>query len=279
MLLVVANRGTKYLRPNSRRQDHRGVETSGRPGLVSVFTGRGGLQETCDSRLVSYAENNGQIPPDFLKMNGIDRRSFLKGVLAAGACISGTCARATNPGFQLQDGDTVVFYGDSITNQKLYTVYTEALVLTRFPQMRVRFVHSGRSGDRVSGGANGTVDQRLERDVFPYRPNVATVMLGMNDAGYRPYDSEIFQKYADGYLHIADRIRSEFPKAPGSEQTVARAGPELIPDCVHPSPGPSRHGGNPASGVACAFDRFERGDRCIEGRQRTVRAGPTSKLL
>jgi lysophospholipase L1-like esterase len=147
------------------------------------------------------------------KMNGMDRRSFLKGVLAAGAGLSGTGVRAATPDFELQDGDTVVFYGDSITNQKLYTVYTEAFVLTRFPQMRVRFVHSGWSGDRVSGGVNGTVDQRLERDVFAYRPTVVTVMLGMNDAEYRPYDAEIFRKYADGYLHIVDRIRSEFPMA------------------------------------------------------------------
>jgi lysophospholipase L1-like esterase len=146
-------------------------------------------------------------------MNGIDRRSFLKGVLAAGTAISGTGVSAATPGFELQDGDTVVFYGDSITSQKLYTVYTEAFVLTRFPQMRVRFVHSGWSGDRVSGGGIGTVDQRLERDVFPYRPTVVTVMLGMNDAEYRPYDPQIFQKYADGYLHIVDRIQNEFPKA------------------------------------------------------------------
>lgn len=164
-------------------------------------------------RLLSYAENSGQILSDFLKMNGIDRRSFLKGLLAAGGAVSGAGLSTTTPGFQLQDGDTVVFYGDSITSQKLYTVYTEAFVLTRFPQMRVRFVHSGWSGDRVSGGGNGTVDQRLERDVFPYRPTVVTVMLGMNDGEYRPYDPEIFQKYADGYLHIVDRIQREFPKA------------------------------------------------------------------
>jgi lysophospholipase L1-like esterase len=143
-------------------------------------------------------------------MNGIDRRSFLKGVLAAGAAVSGT--GAATPSFLLQDGDTVVFYGDSITSQKLYTVYTEVFVLTRFPQMRVRFVHSGWSGDRVSGGGNGTVDQRLERDVFSYRPTVVTVMLGMNDAEYQPYDAEIFQKYTDGYLHIVDRIQREFPE-------------------------------------------------------------------
>src|SRR5580658_9039880 len=144
------------------------------------------------------------------------RRFFMKGALTTLAAVAGTSAgdvAAGTPGFELRDGDTVVFYGDSITNQKLYTVYTEAFVLTRFPQMRVRFVHSGWSGDRVSGGLMGTIDQRLERDVFRYRPTVVTVMLGMNDGEYQPYDRAIFQKYADGYLHIVDRIKSEFPEA------------------------------------------------------------------
>jgi lysophospholipase L1-like esterase len=162
-------------------------------------------------------------------MNGIDRRSFLTGALAVGAGIPGPGVRAAAPDFELRDGDTVVFYGDSITNQKLYTVYTEAFVLTRFPQMRVRFVHSGWSGDRVSGGLMGTIDQRLERDVFRYRPTVVTVMLGMNDGEYQPYDRALFQKYADGYLHIVDRIKSEFPEArltvmgPSAYDDVTRA--------------------------------------------------------
>jgi lysophospholipase L1-like esterase len=163
-------------------------------------------------------------------VTGIDRRSFLRAVVSAGAGISAAGLRAAAPGFELRDGDTVVFYGDSITSQKLYTVYTEAFVLTRFPQIQVRFVHSGWSGDRVSGGRLGTIDQRLERDVFPYRPTVVTVMLGMNDGEYRPYDPEIFHKYADGYLHIVGRIQGEFPKA-----RLTVMGPSAYDDVTRPA--------------------------------------------
>jgi hypothetical protein len=35
--------------------------------------------------------------------------------------------------FELKDGDRVVFYGDSITEQRLYTTYVEQYVLTRYP--------------------------------------------------------------------------------------------------------------------------------------------------
>ena len=85
--------------------------------------------------------------------------------------------------FSLNAGDRVVFYGDSITDQRLYTVYVETYVLTRFPHLDVSFVHSGWGGDRVSGGGGGPIDVRLERDVFPYQPTVMTIMLGMNDGG------------------------------------------------------------------------------------------------
>jgi hypothetical protein len=54
--------------------------------------------------------------------------------------------------FPLKDGDRVVFYGDSITDQRLYTTFTETYVVTRFPALRVWFVHSGVGGDRVTGG-------------------------------------------------------------------------------------------------------------------------------
>src|SRR3954470_3170765 len=80
------------------------------------------------------------------------------------------------PGFQLKDGDRVVFYGDSITDQRLYTTFTESFVITRFPSLNVTFTHSGWGGDRVGGGGGGPIDVRLTRDVFPYRPTVVTIM-------------------------------------------------------------------------------------------------------
>jgi lysophospholipase L1-like esterase len=117
------------------------------------------------------------------------------------------------PAFYLHDGDTVVFYGDSITDRLLYSVYTEAYVSAHFPRLRVRFIHSGWGGDRVSGGAGGPIDQRLDRDVFAYRPTVVTILLGMNDGEYRPFDALLFEKYAQGYRHIIERIKKELPNA------------------------------------------------------------------
>ena len=115
-----------------------------------------------------------------------------------------------NP-FHLKKGDRVVFYGDSITDQRLYTTFVETFVVTRFPDLKVSFVHSGWGGDRVSGGAGGGIDLRLQRDVFAYKPTVMTVMLGMNDASYKPFDAETYHQYTNGYQHIVDSVKQNSP--------------------------------------------------------------------
>ncbi|HMD49103.1 MAG TPA: SGNH/GDSL hydrolase family protein [Bryobacteraceae bacterium] len=129
------------------------------------------------------------------------------------AILAGATSIAAQNEFYLKDGDSVVFYGDSITNQRLYTTFTEAYVLTRFPQLNVRFVHSGWSGDSVAGGIGGPIDKRLERDVIAYRPTVVTIMLGMNDAGYRVFDPALFESYRAGYEHIVKSLKTAAPKA------------------------------------------------------------------
>jgi lysophospholipase L1-like esterase len=114
-------------------------------------------------------------------------------------------------GFALRAGDRVVFYGDSITDQRLYTTFVEDYVVTRFPRMKVDFIHSGWGGDRVTGGGGGPIDLRLQRDVIAYKPTVMTIMLGMNDGSYRAYDPRIFDTYASGYQHIVEAVKAALP--------------------------------------------------------------------
>ncbi|MDB5353318.1 MAG: lysophospholipase L1-like esterase [Planctomycetota bacterium] len=124
--------------------------------------------------------------------------------------------------FALKDGDRVVFYGDSITDQRLYTTFVETFVVTRFPKSNITFVHSGWGGDRVGGGGGGPVDVRLQRDVVAYNPTVVSIMLGMNDASYRAFDKKIFDAYAKGYEHIVDTLKE---KAPGVRLTLIQPSP------------------------------------------------------
>ena len=113
--------------------------------------------------------------------------------------------------FFLKDGDRVVFYGDSITDQRLYTTFAETFAVTRFPKANLTFVHSGWGGDRVTGGGGGPINVRLDRDVIAYKPTVVTIMLGMNDASYQPFREPIFNTYAKGYEHIVEKLKADLP--------------------------------------------------------------------
>ncbi|GAB4126386.1 MAG: hypothetical protein Kow001_22180 [Acidobacteriota bacterium] len=124
--------------------------------------------------------------------------------------------------FYLRDGDAVVFYGDSITENGGYARLVEEYTVTRFPQWKVRFYYAGVGGDRVTGGALGSLEERLSRDVIARRPTVVTVMLGMNDAGYRPFDETLFQQYRQGYTTLVRRLKAELP---GVRITVIQPSP------------------------------------------------------
>jgi lysophospholipase L1-like esterase len=144
------------------------------------------------------------------------RIAFLAGLAAfVPLAAPGAGAGETAP-FYLRDGDRVVFYGDSITEQSFwgagaYADFTETYVLTRFPGMRIDFTNSGWGGDAVSWSGGGTIDQRVQRDIIAHEPTVVTIMLGMNDGKYQPMDPEVFRTYRDGYRRIVDAIRRELP--------------------------------------------------------------------
>ena len=124
-----------------------------------------------------------------------------------------SCATAPAQEFALKDGDTVVFYGDSITAQRLYTRFAEDFVLTRYPDLHIRFVNSGVPGDQVSGGYAGTMAQRVERDVRPFHPAMITVMLGMNDGWWGTESPQIDAAFQKGYSEVLDALRKAAPEA------------------------------------------------------------------
>jgi len=149
--------------------------------------------------------------------------------VCADSLVSVATAPAAGQGFYLKGGDTVVFYGDSITEQNLYNQYVELYTATRFPHMRVHFYGAGVGGDRVSGGGGGPIDQRLERDVYSEKPTVITVMLGMNDGSYRATTPDIENTYVKGYEHLLDSIHEHAPNA-----RVTLLGPSPYDDVTGP---------------------------------------------
>lgn len=101
----------------------------------------------------------------------------------------------------LKDGDTLVFCGDSITHQCLYTQYVEDFFFTRFPKLHVRFHNAGVGGDR----AQDTL-LRFDDDIASFKPKYVTILLGMNDGSYRDFDKATFDTYQAGMTTLLDKI-------------------------------------------------------------------------
>ncbi len=127
------------------------------------------------------------------------------------ALLAATASLFAADSLRLKDGDRVVFYGDSITDQRLYTVITETYLVTRYPNLNLSFTHSGWGGDRVTGGGGGPIDERLNRDVLAYKPTVMSIMLGMNDGSYRAETEETDRVYFNGMRHIVDTVKAADP--------------------------------------------------------------------
>jgi hypothetical protein len=70
--------------------------------------------------------------------------------------------------------------------------------------------------------------------VIALEPTVVTIMLGMNDGGYKPYDPATFAAYAQGYRLIVKKLKDALPDVrltliqPSPFDDVARA-PRFVP--------------------------------------------------
>ena len=104
---------------------------------------------------------------------------------------------------ELESGDSIVFLGDSITHQCLYTQYVEDFFYTRYPRMRLKFHNAG-----VGGAKAWDALARFDRDVAAYKPKYVTILLGMNDGQYQPFNEEIFQTYYHDMKELITKIEA-----------------------------------------------------------------------
>lgn len=127
----------------------------------------------------------------------------LLGSLLIGAAVVATtriaCA-ADAPA--LQPKDVVLVVGDSITEQKMYSVLIEDYLLMCNPIDGLRVSQVGWSGEVAAGG-----NQRLEVSMLPFAPTVATLCYGMNDGGYGPIDEKRAKWYRDNQTSIVEKFK------------------------------------------------------------------------
>ena len=90
----------------------------------------------------------------------------------------------------LQSGDLIAVCGDSITEQKLYSLYMADYFLLCQPAPDLQAMQFGWGGETAGGFL-----KRMSNDVISFKPSVATTCYGMNDGGYRAVDDGIVAGY------------------------------------------------------------------------------------
>lgn len=104
----------------------------------------------------------------------------------------------------LKPGDRMVFLGDSITEQRIYTRYVMDYFALRYPGERIEFRNAGWVNDTAPGGL-----KRLERDVLALKPTVVSICYGMNDAGVTSYKQSIYDRYIGAVKELVDMLRAK----------------------------------------------------------------------
>lgn len=138
-------------------------------------------------------------------MNPMRRRQLFTRTLVL--CLSlglSQAAQAQARHLELAQGDRIVFLGDSITHGGHYVASFENALWCLLPEKNLTFFNAGVSGDVAANAL-----ERLDAEVIAQEPDVVTILLGMNDAGYRALDEGLLANYRRDMTAIVKRLREE----------------------------------------------------------------------
>jgi lysophospholipase L1-like esterase len=131
-------------------------------------------------------------------MRNICLGAFAFAVVAVAVAVVPFISQAEN----LKPGDFVAVIGDSITEQKDYSVNIEDYLLMCQPAAGLKAMQFGWGGETAEGFKN-----RMVNDCFRYAPAVATTCYGMNDGAYGPMDAKRAQWYHDNQRAVVQGMK------------------------------------------------------------------------
>lgn len=103
----------------------------------------------------------------------------------------------------LQPHDIVAICGDSITQQKQYSVFMEDYFLMCQPAEKLRAAQFGWNGEQAAG-----LNARINNDVLPFKPTVATICYGMNDGHYRGMTPATGDAYRQNVTEVVEKLKA-----------------------------------------------------------------------
>jgi hypothetical protein len=130
-------------------------------------------------------------------------------VLLLGGCLGGPQGGALDADgvrFIIQDGDTVVFYGDGVSDVQWSPMFIRTYIATRYPEWRNTFIN------RVVGGDEAISIKRFERDVVDQKPDVAFFMICGDDKGNGKLSSKRVKTFLGNVEESVCMLRIKSPK-------------------------------------------------------------------
>ncbi|HSZ59131.1 MAG TPA: SGNH/GDSL hydrolase family protein [Tepidisphaeraceae bacterium] len=103
---------------------------------------------------------------------------------------------------KLEKGDYVAVIGDSITEQRKYSVYIEDYLVMCQPAAELKQTQFGWSGETSWG-----FERRMQNDTLRFKPTAATTCFGMNDGGYSPMNEAKSQHYREAQTKIVEQMK------------------------------------------------------------------------
>ncbi|MDQ0253403.1 lysophospholipase L1-like esterase [Evansella vedderi] len=121
----------------------------------------------------------------------------------------------------LEKGNKLLFIGDSITDcdrkkpegegtfdalGKGYVSFVDALLQSTYPELGIRVVNQGISGNTVRD-----LHARWQEDVLAHNPDWLSIMIGINDV-WRQFDKPLIKEkhvYLDEYAETLEKLVSE----------------------------------------------------------------------
>ena len=115
----------------------------------------------------------------------------------------------------LTDNSIILFQGDSITdsgrksnhNESLgegYVMMTAAWLSALYPEQRLKFYNRGISGNRIKDLKN-----RWKKDCLDLRPDLVSILVGVNDINWKPSTTENFRLDYTNILEQTQQLKCQ----------------------------------------------------------------------
>jgi lysophospholipase L1-like esterase len=164
-------------------------------------------------------------------------------ILVTCASLIGLEPASDSPGFELRDGDRVVFVGNTLIERDQVFGYLETMLTARWPDRNITFRNLGWSGDTVWGESRarfGTAAdgfQHLREHVESIKPNVIFVSYGSNESYYGEAGLDRFEQ---GFVTLLEMVQA----VSASEHRIILILPLWQENLGTPFPDPSAYNQN-----------------------------------